>query len=147
MIPAAIEVGNVRKATIFASVVLAIALVVRLGGFASGQTANEAAQRFIGMWRLVSITTNGHVDPDRGPHPTGFIVYDKSFNMAVQIMPDRERPKFAAAQPTPDEAKAARIGYAAYFGTYTVDGAGRHCDASPPGQYPHECSCGCGTAL
>ena len=40
--------------------------------------------------------------------------------MAVQIMPDRNRPKYAA-QPTPEEAKAALIGYTAYFGTYTVD--------------------------
>ena len=27
--------------------------------------------------------------------------------MAVQIMPDRNRPKYAGAQPTPEEAKAA----------------------------------------
>jgi hypothetical protein len=34
--------------------------------------------------------------------PTGFIVNDKGLNMAVQIMQDRERPKFAAALPTPN---------------------------------------------
>ncbi|MGA7772979.1 MAG: lipocalin-like domain-containing protein, partial [Pseudolabrys sp.] len=61
------------------------------------------------------------VNPDRGRHPTGFIVYDRSGNMAVQIMPDRNRPKYAGAQPTPEEAKAALTGYTAYFGTYTVD--------------------------
>ena len=38
--------------------------------------------------------------------------------MAVQIMPDRNRPKYAGAQPTPEEAKAALTGYTAYFGTY-----------------------------
>ena len=36
-------------------------------------------------------------------------------------MPDRARQKYAAPLPTPDEAKAALIGYTAYFGTYTID--------------------------
>lgn len=38
--------------------------------------------------------------------------------MAVQVMPDRPRAKFAAAEPTPEEAKAALTGYSAYFGTW-----------------------------
>jgi hypothetical protein len=50
------------------------------------------------------------------------MIYDNLGNMAVQVMPMRERQKFAAAQPTPDEAKTAITGYLAYFGTYTVDG-------------------------
>jgi hypothetical protein len=41
--------------------------------------------------------------------------------MAVQIVPDRRRPRFSGAQPTPEEAQAALIGYAAYFGTYRID--------------------------
>ena len=41
--------------------------------------------------------------------------------MAAQVMPSRARPKYAGAQPTPDEAKEAITGYLAYFGTYTVD--------------------------
>jgi hypothetical protein len=49
------------------------------------------------------------------------IYYDAKGYMAVQIMPDRPRPKFAAANPTPDEAKAALSGYTAYFGTYSID--------------------------
>jgi len=36
-------------------------------------------------------------------------------------MPNRVRPKYAGAQPTPDEAREAITGYLAYFGTYTVD--------------------------
>jgi Lipocalin-like domain len=104
------------------SILLVVMSITRLGcDSASGQTADDAARRFVGMWRLVSITTSGQVNPDRGPHPTGFIVYDRSGNMAVQIMPDRNRPKYAGAQPTPEEAKAALIGYTAYFGTYAVD--------------------------
>ena len=76
------------------SVLLVVMSITRLGcDSASGQTADDATKRFVGMWRLVSITTSGQVNPDRGPHPTGFIVYDRSGNMAVQIMPDRNRPR------------------------------------------------------
>ena len=41
--------------------------------------------------------------------------------MVVQISPDRPRRRFTGPQPTPDEALDAISGYAAYFGTYTVD--------------------------
>ena len=77
----------------------------------SGQTAsiNEEAKRFIGTWRLVSDSS------------TGLMYYDGLGNMAAQVMPGRARPKYAGAQPTPDEAKDAITGYLAYFGTYTVD--------------------------
>jgi len=80
------------------------------------------ARKFIGTWRLVSIVgETAEVAANRGEHPTGVIYYDGLGNMAVQIMPDRARPKYAGTQPTPDEAKAVLAGYAAYFGTYTVD--------------------------
>jgi hypothetical protein len=77
----------------------------------SGQTAppSDDAQRFIGTWRLVSATS------------TGLMYYDALGNMAAQVMPNRARPKYAGAQPTPDEAKEAMAGYLAYFGSYTVD--------------------------
>ena len=88
-----------------------------------GQSAaqGDVAKRFVGTWRLASIMQNGRMDLHRGPHPTGMIYYDAKGYMAVQIMPDRPRPKYAGASPTPDEAKAAISGYTAYFGTYTID--------------------------
>ncbi len=80
--------------------------------------------RFVGMWRLVSSKRNGEVHPDRGANATGFIVYDASGHMAVQVMPGHNRPKFANADaPTAEEAKAALRGYIAYFGTWDVDAA------------------------
>jgi hypothetical protein len=90
---------------------------------ANGQVSSlsDTAKRFIGTWRLVSITATGQTDPNRGSHPIGLIYYDGTGHMAVQIMPDRLRPKYADAEPTPDEAKAAITGYTAYFGTYTID--------------------------
>jgi hypothetical protein len=45
--------------------------------------------------------------------------------MAVQIMPDRVRPRYAGSEPTPDEAKVAITGHTAYFGTYTIDESAR----------------------
>jgi hypothetical protein len=88
---------------------------------ARGQPASlDAAKRFVGTWRLISIVSNGQMDSNRGPHPTGVIYYDGVGNMALQIMPDRVRPKYAASPLTPEEAKAVLTGYSAYFGTYTV---------------------------
>ena len=84
------------------------------------KSPSETAKRFIGMWKLISIV-DAKGQPTRGTQPAGFIVYDASGNMAVQIMPTMPRPKYAAAVPTPDEAKAALTGYTAYFGTWTVD--------------------------
>ena len=80
------------------------------------------AKRFIGTWRLVSIVNaKGEKDSLRGANPRGVIMYDAYGNMAVQIMPDRERPKFEFNKATPEEAQAALLGYTAYFGTYSVD--------------------------
>ena len=108
-----------RKVGALILTVVAIVLIVRVAGQSASQGAD--AQRFIGTWRLVSIVRDGKPDPNRGAHPTGLIYYDGTGRMAVQIMPDRARPKFAGAQPTPEEAQAALIGYTAYFGTYSVD--------------------------
>src|SRR5215510_8361948 len=99
---------RMRRIATIGSILLVAMSIARLGcDSASAQTADDVAKRFVGMWSLVSITTNGH--PDRGPHPSGFIVYDRSGNMTVQVMPDRNRPKYADAQPTPDDAQAGTV--------------------------------------
>lgn len=101
----------------FATIALVIALAGRPGAAQGGD-----AKSFVGMWRLVSITQDGKQDPNRGANPTGFIYYDATGRMAVQIMPDPTlRKPFAGAQPTPAEAQAALRGYTAYFGRYKVD--------------------------
>jgi len=71
--------------------------------------AAHDAPRFVGTWRLVSDTQ------------TGMMIYYSLGNMAAQVMPNRVRRKYAAAEPTPEEAKEAITGYLAYFGTYSVD--------------------------
>ena len=113
-----------RRVKTLATIFLMVGLIAGFGaGSARGQSdaASDMAKRFVGTWRLVSITADGKADPNRGPHPTGLIYYDANGYMAVQIMPDQARPQFAGGQPTPDEAKAAMTGYTAYFGTYTID--------------------------
>lgn len=88
----------------------ALAVVLLAAPITGAQTtpARDTA-RFIGTWRLVSDTT------------TGMMIYDALGNMAAQVMPNRVRRKYAAAAPTPEEAKDAITGYLAYFGTYSVD--------------------------
>ena len=87
-----------------------------------------AASRLVGTWKLVSIDerdANGQrIEPlDFGPEPIGMIVYDATGHVSVNAM-RRGRSKFASddVHLAPAElAKAAMVGYGAYFGTYTVD--------------------------
>jgi hypothetical protein len=110
--------------TLIAVLILALAVVcLAFGGPNSDthETQSGAATRFLGTWKLVSIVSNGQIDPAYGEHPVGQIYYDGTGHMAAQIMPDRRRPRFAGSSPTPEEAKSAISGYVAYFGTFTVD--------------------------
>jgi Lipocalin-like domain len=105
---------------ILASSVGVFLQLIASSAFAQAAQPVDAAKRLVGTWRLVSITES-QLQEYRGEKPTGLIYYDDKGNMAVQIMPSRERPKYAATLPTPDEARSALLGYTAYFGTYTVD--------------------------
>ena len=111
-------IGSVAKI-----VGMALALVVAGANFSveAGQAKSQAELRkaLVGTWRLVSIEGGANV-ANRGPKPTGLIIYDAHGNMAAQIMPDRPRPKWTGA-PTPEQALEAIRGYTAYFGTYTID--------------------------
>ena len=84
------------------------------------------AQKFIGTWKLVNIeqrNAKGEVLPPAQPtlaSRVGFLIYDSAGYMGVSIMPSG-RQKYAAAQPTNEEARAALSGYAAYFGTFTIN--------------------------
>jgi len=108
-----------RKVGVVVTTLVIVGVIPPLAGQSAPQ--GEAAKRIMGTWRLVSVMENGQPDPKRGAQPTGLIHYDNTGHMAVQIMPERPRPKYAGPEPTPDEAKAAVIGYTAYFGTYTLD--------------------------
>ncbi len=79
------------------------------------------ANKFIGSWKLVAITSDGKITAWRGAKPTGLITYHESGWMAAQIQPDRAPVGMAGASPTGDEALRALYGYTAYFGTFSVD--------------------------
>lgn len=93
-----------------------------LAGPGHSANAQDVRSRFIGTWRLVSITDDSVRATNRGARPTGYISYDGTGHMAVQIQPDRKRPSWPAsrAATTEELAEAAR-GYTAYFGTWTLD--------------------------
>jgi Lipocalin-like domain len=83
----------------------------------------------VGTWRLLSvgfIRPNGSRVPSRfGTNPTGYILYDRTAHMAVQIM-SSPWPAFANPErPTPQEVEAVFNGYVAYAGTYEFDPATR----------------------
>jgi hypothetical protein len=62
----------------------------------------------------------GNNPTTRGSNPTGIIMYDAHGNMAVQIQPDLQRPKYTGT-PTPEQMAERMRGYTAYFGTYSID--------------------------
>lgn len=85
--------------------------------------------QFIGTWRLVGMeqrsATGEVVPPAAGaPERTGYIIYDPAGYVAVSIMPIG-RKKYAGLQATEAEALTALSGYAAYFGTFTIDAAAK----------------------
>jgi hypothetical protein len=92
----------------------------------SGSEApSTGAARFIGLWKLVRIEVHqpdGKItpDPDLGPHALGYIYYDSTGHMGVQLM-NPDRPKWKSDdQPTSDEAMTTVAGFEAYSGTYDV---------------------------
>jgi hypothetical protein len=83
-----------------------------------------------GTWRLVSHERRDNANDAwtrrYGDHPRGYIMYDATGHMMVGFEKMPPPPKFASGDdwtPTPDEARVALLGYASYFGTYTVDEA------------------------
>jgi hypothetical protein len=83
----------------------------------------KPADKIIGAWRLVSVEGNSPVRRVDYDHPTGFIIYDRSGWMSVQIAIHGERKAFAKgySNGTAEEKAEAFDTYFAYYGTYTVD--------------------------
>jgi len=85
-------------------------------------------EKLVGTWKLVAIDERDAegrpVTPlDYGPEPIGMLMYDASGHMSVHAM-RRGRPRLDSDdvhRATPEQAKAAFVGYGAYFGTYEVD--------------------------
>lgn len=86
----------------------------------------KTKEQIIGVWKLVSFKEqqpDGTVVYPMGRDVIGYIAYDSSGHMSVQLMRPNLQ-KFASNDPltaTPEEKRAAFEGYLAYWGTYTVN--------------------------
>jgi hypothetical protein len=92
----------------------------------SANPKSGIAEKIIGKWRLVSIEDHRPHSPQREYNPTGYIIYDATGRMAVQITRRSDRAKFASqdiTQATAEEKAAAFSSYAAYYGMYTINEA------------------------
>ena len=96
---------------------------------AAGQTggsvqASGDRARFAGTYELVMTevkdAATGKWSPTPNFNSNGYIIYADTGHMAVHIMP-KVRARFASNPPTGEEAQAALRGYAAYFGSFTVN--------------------------
>jgi hypothetical protein len=92
----------------------------------SSQGSPIAAQ-LLGTWRLVAVSNDegGRVipSPDYGPHPAGYLMYDATGHVCVQLM-NTTRPKWKDEDfPSSDEALAAYMGFGGYCGRYEVHAA------------------------
>ena len=127
--------SKVRKlgAVISAIVIVGLAVILLIQNQSLAESpSNNLRKQLVGTWRLVSYEDRG--DPNGewtyrfGKNPKGYVIYDETGHVAIQIMKTPPPPKFASgddAKPTPEEALAVYSSYTAYFGTYTVDEA-RH---------------------
>jgi hypothetical protein len=119
---------NLRTALTVAAVMsMPIALGVRAmaapGGAAAALAPMSDRAKFVGTYGLVTTEVrdaSGKWTQTPNFNSNGYITYSDTGHMGVHIMP-KIRARFAAAQPTPEEAKAALQGYTAYFGSFTVD--------------------------
>jgi hypothetical protein len=91
--------------------------------------ARSTFGRFAGIYRLTGVEPRGATgqglarNPQTGHGvPRGYLAYDPAGFMSVTIQWS-DRPRFAAGQPTPDEARTAMDGYTAYWGTFAVNEA------------------------
>ncbi len=106
---------------------LPIAVVFSLSVTCMTETQSPgAASQLVGLWRLVRTEVkrpNGTTtaDPDFGPNAIGYISYDKTGHVGVQIM-NPDLPKWKDEDhPTASEAiSTIEHGFTAYAGTYEV---------------------------
>jgi hypothetical protein len=115
-------------------VLFAVLLVQALAAFGQstdspreGDEASTPQTQVIGSWRLISVETirpNGEIITEwMGKNPTGLIVYLPNGLMSVQIMRDPRPARFESGsrlKASPEELKAAYLGYYAYWGKYTI---------------------------
>jgi SAM-dependent methyltransferase len=89
----------------------------------SSQDASIAAQ-LLGTWSLVAVSEeeDGRVieSPIYGAHPAGYLMYDSTGHVCVQLI-NTTRPRWKDGDvPTPEEARSAIVGFGGYCGRYEI---------------------------
>lgn len=121
-----------RLALLFALSIAVLGATEHNNGSSTSQGDVSGSRReLVGTWRLISrVVTleNGTAVQDQGfgITPKGYLIYDSSGHMAVQLMrPDRPLAIDCATSGTAagDNNPQGLCGYEAYFGTYTIDEA------------------------
>jgi hypothetical protein len=88
--------------------------------------SSNMAPKFVGTWNLVSLyaqDSSGQTSYPFGRKAQGRLIYEPNGRMAVQLM-NPDRPRFASddlLRTSEAEVRAAFDGYAAYYGSYSVD--------------------------
>jgi len=103
----------------------------------SSQGASIAAQ-LLGTWRLVEVSEEegGRViqSPIYGARPVGYLMYDSTGHVCVQLI-NTTRPRWKDADvPTPEEARSAIVGFGGYCGRYEI-----HADDGYVVHFPEAC--------
>lgn len=116
-----------------------LVLLVSISAVVSGSTqqsnsnspslgAISGTGELVGTWRLISRVVRledgtAVQDPGLGKTPTGYLIYDSSGHMAVQLMRlDRAVSiDCGTSGPAPSDNSQSVNGYDAYFGSYTID--------------------------
>ena|SRR5436190_2407373 len=109
-----------------------LALGVAMATLALGAQAavGAGADEVDGTWRLVEtrqVMADGSVrpDPDLGPRPQGYMMYDAKAGRVCTTFNDSTRPRWAAATPSEAELRTLFAQTVIYCGRYGVDDARR----------------------
>jgi len=101
--------------------------LVWLAYASTGIAAPPGEPGLVGTWRLVRFEdtdAEGKVTKAFGEKPRGYLVYDSTGHVSIQITRDAPQKPFASGSDgtgTDAEVRQAYDGYVAYFGTYRVD--------------------------
>ena len=93
---------------------------------AEDEKSSCATNQLEGTWKFISLvgkSTKGEVYYPYGENLFGMIMYDTKGYMSVLLM-NPDRPRFTSGdmmKGTPDEIRAAFVGFDAYCGTYIID--------------------------
>ena len=115
--------GMCKALALFAVLTLALVSPSRAGEVSAAAGSKDS---LVGTWRLVSyedLDASGKVTREFGEHPLGYVVYDSTGHVFVNIMKTPPLPAagFEDEKPTPGLKSKAYEAYVGYFGTYSVD--------------------------